>query len=236
MNWNNITLGMYQQIDAVNKTDMEDIDKVLHTACIIFGKTEYEMNNEKPERAVKMINQVNKIFSLPLQATAPSRIGRYDINYDISSITLGQYVELTFFIADDSEKHAHRILASMATKRLRKGNQPDHRTKADYFLQQPVEKVVGAARAIIENYELFNSQYKALFGNDTEVTTNANDNGFNKRWGWIYSSTQVAAHEGIDLDKAYGLPIIQAFNDLMYLKAKNKYDMEQLRKSPTTNT
>jgi hypothetical protein len=66
---------------------------------------------------------------------------------------------------------------------------------------------------------------------DSDVVGNVQSDQFNKQYGWIYSATQVAQHEGLGLDRAYDLPVRQAFNDLLYLKAKGKYEMEQLRNS-----
>jgi hypothetical protein len=231
MTWKNITLGMYQQIEAINKQDMPDIDKALYSACTVFGKTEYEINNEKPKKVLKMMNQLQNIFESPFNPKCVSRIGEYAINYDVSRITLGQYIEISFFIGRGLVNNAHYILASMAGRWRKKKITSDHLTRAEYFLIQPVEYVIGAANLIRENYIKFNKQYQQLFGIDPEVAGNVQDEDFNKRYGWIYSATQVAQHEGISLDAAYGLPVKQAFNDLLFIKAKGKYEMEQLRKA-----
>jgi hypothetical protein len=46
---------------------------------------------------------------------------------------------------------------------------------------------------------------------------------FIEQYGWIYSAKEVAQHEGITLDKAFDLPILQAFNALAYLKSEQAY-------------
>jgi len=231
MTWKNITLGKYQQIEQINKTEIPEIDKVLHTACIVFDKTEYEIDNEKPVRVVKMINKIKSVFEKPLNVRACNRIGKYTINYDVSRITFGQYIELSFFFSNGIEKNIQYILATMSNRWKRKHSTRDHREKAEYFLNQPVELAIGALTKIQECYNLFNSRYKSLFGIDAEVSGNVQDDEFNRRHGWIYSATQVAQHEGIKLDEAFALPVIQAFNALIFLKAKSKYEMEQFRKT-----
>lgn len=235
MTWKNITLGKYQLIEQVNKTDLPDMDKVLHTACIVFEKTEYEIDNEKPRRVVKMISKIQSVFEKPLNVKACARIGKYVVNYDVSRITFGQYIELSFFFANGFEKNMHYILATMSCRWLRKHTSKDHRKKAEYFLNQPVGLIIGALNKIKENYNQFNSQYNSLFGIDTEVSGNVQNDEFNKRHGWIYSASQVADHERITLDEAFALPVIQAFNALIFLKAKGKYEMEQFRKSNKSN-
>jgi hypothetical protein len=221
---------MYQQIEKINKQDMPEMDKVLYSVCVLFGKTEYEIDNEKPKKVVKMMKGLQTIFETPFNPKAETRIGKYIINYDVSRATLGQYIELSFFIGRGPDENAHYILASMASRWRRKLTS-EHRQRADYFLNQPVEKVIGAVKAIQESYQQFNNIYTQLFGIDTAVVGNVQNEDFNKRYGWIYSATQVAQHEGISLDAAYALPVKQAFNDLLYIKAKSKYEMEQLRTS-----
>lgn len=221
---------MYQQIESINKQDLQDIDKVLFSACVVFKKTEYELDNEKPKKVLKMMNKLQSIFETPFNPVACKRIGEYIINYDISLITLGQYVELAYFISDGSEKNAHYILATMAKSKTRK----EHRVKADYLYSEPVALVVGAMNDIVKSFDQFNKRFKNFFGVDPNVAGNSQNDEFNKRYGWIHSATQVAAHEGIPLDEAYKLPVIQAFNDLIFIKAKDKYIAEQLRKTPIT--
>jgi hypothetical protein len=51
-----------------------------------------------------------------------------------------------------------------------------------------------------------------------------------RNYGWIYQSKLVAEHEGITLEKAFDTPTLQFLNDLAYIKAKNEYDREQLKK------
>lgn len=231
MTWKSITLGKYQQIERINKTDLPDIDKVLHTACIVFDKTEHEVNNEKPAKVLKMIKKIHRVFEKPLNAKVCDRIGKYVVNYDISRITFGQYIELSFFIANGFDKNIHYILATMSNRWMRKHTSRNHRERAEYFLSQPVELIIGALNRIQESYSQFNNQYKNLFGIDTEVSGNVQDDEFNKRHGWIYSATQVAEHERITLDQAFALPVRQAFNALIFLKAKCKYEVEQFNTS-----
>ena len=230
MTWKDITLGKYQQIEAINAKRLDDIDKALYCACVVFDKTEYQIDNEKPKKVLKMMNKMQSLFEIPFSPKPEKRIGKYVVNYDVSRITFGQYVELSFFIGNGALRNVHYILATMSNRWRKKHTASDHRLKADYFQTQPVEKVIGALNVIQENYSRFNGEYKQLFGLDRDVAGDVQNDEFNKRYGWIYSATQVKDHEGITLDEAFALPVRQAFNALLYLKAKGKYDMEQIRK------
>jgi hypothetical protein len=81
-----------------------------------------------------------------------------------------------------------------------------------------------------------NKEFGSLFGLDEEVHPQASRDSFmrefNTRYGWIYSASVVAEYEKISIDQTYKLPVKQALNDLVYLKAKSKY--EYLLNNPTS--
>lgn len=236
-NWDNITLGKFQQIDAINEKPLSDIDKVLFSTCIVFDKTEYELDNEDPVKVMKMTQKLTKIFEAPFEPAAFPKIGKYFINYDISKVTLGQFIELNYFLSEKPIQNAHYVLASVSNRRWRKNKAADHRKKAEYFLRQSISKIMGSLQQIITNFQAFNKEYQKLFGLDKEVSGDVQDEAFNKRYGWIYAASQIAEYERITLDEAYAMSIRHAFNDLAFLKAKGKYEAEQLRRNskPTTN-
>lgn len=231
MNWKNITLAQFRQLDEINNSDYSDMDKVLFSVCIVFNKTEYELDNTDPNHVLKMTSKLTSLFETPYNPKAVASIGKYHIMYDISKITFGQYIELAFFLGGNAVQYAHYILATMGNRWLRKSKTSDHRRRADYFITRPVLDVMGSVNRIITNYVEFNKQYSNLFGVDKEVGGDVSEQEFNKRYGWIYSASQVAEYERITLDDAFALPVRQALNDLAYLKAKSKYEVDQLRKS-----
>lgn len=231
--WNKISLFKFQQIDQINATDgMAEIDKLLFSTCIVFDMTEYQLDQVGVNKATRLINKVSSIFSCKLNARPRKRIGKYFINYDISKITFGQFVELAYFLSSKSPiQNAHYILASVSRIPFFKYNSGNHRQRADYFLARSIPKVAGSMAEIVEQFTAFTNEYKSLFGLDEEINDgDAQSNSFNKRYGWIYAASQVAEYERITLDQAFTLPVRQAFNDLAYLKAKGKYEAEQFKK------
>lgn len=49
-------------------------------------------------------------------------------------------------------------------------------------------------------------------------------------FGWQYCAKLVSEHEDIPLQDAYELKIIHFLNTLSYLKSKNDFDSEQIKK------
>lgn len=230
MTWKDISLFKFQQIDLINaRVDLADIDKLLFSTCVAFGLTEHELDNMDARRALKMTAQLEKVFSTDMTANAHGRIGRYRLYYDVSKMTFGQFIDLSFFLTQKPPiQYAHFALATVAKGWIKKG---EHSVKATYFLNQPVGKVVGCIAKLTESFESFRSEYKSLFGVDPEVNgAEASEDKFNKRYGWVYSASQVAEYQRIKLDEAFELPVRQALNALAYLKAKAKYEAEMLKK------
>ncbi len=230
-NWSLVSLFKFQQIDAINaNTSLDDTDRTLFSTCVVFDLTEYQLDNMPLKKANKLIRRITKIFTTEFKTVPQKKIGKWLLNYDISKMTFGQYIEISFYLSIKPIAHAHKIMASIAHEYGMKNNAEEHEAKADFFLTQPVEKITGSLAEVIKTFKAFNDQYKDLFGLDVEVHgVEAQVNKFNKRYGWIYAASQVAEYERIPLDQAYALPVRTAMHDLTFLKAKAKYESEQIK-------
>lgn len=236
MNWDNITLAQFQEIEKVNsRKDLPDLDKAFLSTCIVFKMSPKEFDNlaDKGNRgvkkAVRLTEKVSQVFTTKIEEKPFKRIGKYFVDYDMSKITYGQYVELAYFLQSPIN-NAHYVMASVSRLPFFKNNPKQHRRKADYFLQNSVRKIIGAVYTVIDNLKEFNKEYSALFGIDQEVSGDVQEDFFNKRYGWQYSASAIAEYERIPLDDVYSLPIRQALGDLVFLKAKAKYEHEQSKK------
>jgi hypothetical protein len=225
LNWNKISLYKFHRMDEINKREISDIDKTLFTTCVVFDKTEFELDNLPVKKALRYVSKVEKIVSSELKVKELKKIGKYQIEYDPSKLTFGQFIELVFFLQHPTQ-NIHYAMASIVSK-----DADTHKERAEYFLSVSIQKVMGCFKKFIENFEAFQKEYKALFGLDNEVSEQgASINQFNKRYGWIYSASLVAEYERITLDQAFALPIRRALNNLAYLKAKVKYESELSKK------
>lgn len=231
-NWDKITLYKFQQVNAINaRKDASDLDKTLFSICAVFNLTEHQLDNVGLRKAGKLAAITQRIFETPFVLGAASRIGRYLLNYDIGSMTFGQYIELSHYLSAPNQIQTIQfVLASIGRRRFRKHKSDGHKARADYFLLQRAELVMGSFTFLRERFKAFNKLYPNFFGLDPDTHGEVQGDAFNRRYGWIYSASQVAEYERITLDEAYGLPVTQALNDLIYLKAKHKYEAEQLKR------
>jgi hypothetical protein len=220
---------MYQYINAINQSDMTNIDKLLQTVSVLTGKTVKQLDIlGQSKRGVARFNQltieVKKRFEELLKSGDPvTKVKKYKFNFDIERLTFGQYIEIQHFVKQGQIEAIHLIAASMC-----ENEDASHQQRAAGILQLPFLPIFWNVAHMTEKLNKFNLEYKGLLGIDEEVDEELvpEQNKFNNRYGWIYSAKKVADFEGIPLEKAFDLPVRQAFNDLAYLKELNNYEYE----------
>lgn len=222
--WSKISVEMYQYINEINESDMSDIDKILYTIVALTSSTENEIDNENPSTIIRLQKQLKKRF-LELNETRKEcrKLKGFKFNYDIEHVTFGQYIEIQHFLRKGHIENIHLIASSICKK-----GKMNHKQRGEAILKLPMLPILWNVAKFLEVFKEFNDSYKGLFGiedmeeDDLKPITNP----FNEQYGWIYSAKKVAEMEGITLEKAFDLPVIQAFNDLAYLKAYQAYENE----------
>ena len=222
--WDKITVEMYQYINEINETDMDQVDKVLFSMAFLVGKSEQEFDKINKYKFAQLQRQFKQRFEqLNVQGNETERIKDFKFNFDIRKVTLGQFIEVQHFYKNNYLNNLHLIAASFSTC-----DKLSHVERADKILKMPLLPVLFNVKKFIEVIKKLSDEYSGLFGIEEmeEEELKPLTNGFNEQYGWIYSAKKVAEFEGIKLDEAYDLPIIQAFNDLSYLKAHQEYESE----------
>jgi hypothetical protein len=222
--WDKITVEHYQYINEINESDMEEIDKVLYIITFLAKSTEAVINKIDLRTFNRLqIALKKRMEELAKKGESCDHIKGYEFNYDISKVTLGQYIEVQHFAGQGQIENLHLIGASIC----KKGDE-DHITRSEGVQKLPVLKVLWNVVRFLEMIKKLNEGYKGLFGIEDleEDEYKPLTNGFNEKYGWIHSAKKVSEFEGITLEKAFDLPIVQALNDLSYLKALQEYEHE----------
>jgi hypothetical protein len=223
-NWDKITVEMYQYINEINETDMDQVDKVLFSMAFLVGKSEQEFDKINKYKFAQLQRQFKERFEqLNMQGKERERIKDLKFNFDIRKVTLGQFIEVQHFYKNNYLNNLHLIAASFSTC-----DKLSHVERADKILKISLLPVLYNVTKFLEVIKKLSDEYGGLFGIEDMEQEDLKplSNGFNEQYGWIYSAKKVAEFEGIKLDEAYDLPIIQAFNDLSYLKAHQEYESE----------
>jgi hypothetical protein len=203
---------------------MEDIDKILYTIVALTNSTENEIDNCHPMIVMRFQRQLKKRFDELNQTRKEChKLKGFKFNYDIDNVTFGQYIEIQHFLKQGYMANIHLIAASICKK-----GKMNHKQRGEAILKLPMLPILWNVAKFLETFKEFNDSYKGLFGieNMEEDELKPITNPFNDQYGWIYSAKKVAEFEGITLEKAFDLPVIQAFNDLAYLKAYQSYEAE----------
>jgi hypothetical protein len=222
--WDKITVEMYQYINEINETDMDQVDKMLFSMAFLTGKTEQEFDKINKYKFAQLQRQLKQRFEhLNMQGKETERIKDFKFNFDVRKITLGQFIEVQHFYKNNYLNNLHLIAASFSTCK-----DYSHVERADKILKMPMLPVLYNVTKFLEVIKKLSEEYQGLFGiEDVEQEElKPLTNGFNEQYGWIYSAQKIAEFERIKLDEAYDLPIIQAFNDLAFLKAHQEYEAE----------
>jgi len=208
-----MTVEQYQRIYEISVTTPDTIERVAWKICEIFGKSQQEVDDMSKEQFLRYTNRLNKEIQ-----TKDRWYNWVHLETDASKITFGQFIETLFWLKDSQTEVIHLVAASL----LRKWS-GTHYDATNYILEQPIWTVYDQMTEYVNSLNKLIKSYSGLFGT-AEENEGEKPHPFIERYGWLYSAKQVADYEGIPLDKAYDLPVIQALNDLSYLKAKQNFD------------
>ena len=212
--WWRISVEKYQNIKRIQATTSDDIDRVAYLICVIYNKKESDVNLWAIKKFIRYTDKLNKLFK-----TTPKAFPFFSprLQTDASKITLGQFVELQYWIKGGVVFNLHFIAATLLNKK-------DHEKERERMLKKSITSILFSVSKFFESWQKLLTSYSNLF----EIGEDPGEvHPFSEQYGWIYSATKVAELEGITLDKAYDLPIIQALNDLAFLKSKQKFEQWQ---------
>lgn len=209
-----MTVEQYQRVYEISVTTPDTVERVAWMICEVFGKTYEQVDEMSRERFLS--------FSDQLAAKIKTQDRWYNwvhLETDATKITFGQFIETSYWLKNSPVEVMHLVSASL----LRKWS-GSHHDAVQYVLGLPIWCVYDQVNEYIKSLNDLIKSYRGLFGEPIQEEETEKPHPFIEQYGWLYSAKQVADYEGIPLDKAYELPVIQALNDLSYLKAKQQFD------------
>ena len=212
-----MTLQQYQRIAGFYSATDDEITQVALIVCDMFNLSHEKVDNMQPKTFIKYSNKVTKRFK---KLGKKPYFGRLKLETDAKKITLGQFIEVQHFLKQGEIDAMHLVTAS-----IWRDSKP-HNVKADLLLKKDIRLILSDYTTFLQSFAELLQGYKGLFESDEVVEDDGKmekPHPFIEQYGWIYSAKEVAQHEGITLDKAFDLPILQAFNALAYLKSEQSY-------------
>jgi hypothetical protein len=220
-----MTVAQYQICYTINNTIKDETERLAMIVCELFGLTPEQVDGLSGKAFIKYVSKMNKMLNTDFKKPFYSRL---KLKKDAKHLTFGEFIELQHWLKKDAIEVLHLVSATLIIKKNKQ-----HDTLANKVLKLNVKHILNDCLSFIESLQGFMKLYKGLF----EIEDN-NDEDFNEfdkkeklkshpfveRYGWIFSAKQVADHNCISLNEAYELPVIQALNDLSYLKSKQDYE------------
>ena len=207
-----MTVEQFQRIYEISITTPDTIERIAWMICDVFGKTPDQVDSFTKEQFVKYADKLTSEIK-----TADRWYNWVHLETDATKITFGQFIETSFWLKNTPTEVMHLVCGSI----LRKWS-GSHKEATEYIQKQPIWTVHDQFNEYVKSMNELIKSYKGLFGVGEEGDEKPHP--FIEQYGWLFSAKQVADYEGIPLDKVYDLPIIQALNDLSYLKAKQAFD------------
>ena len=213
-----MTLDQYTRASKLYNEKNDQIEQIAWCICVVFNKRPEDVNNWGKWKFLFYTKWLNYRFSKVIKPLRP-----LDMITDAEQITLGQFIEVEHFMKSGPYDSLAPIGATIWKK---EGN---HKDKAKELNKTNVRRQLPQITKFIESFQKLIESYSGLFEQEaitTEEMEPTEPHPFVTQYGWIYSAKQVGDFEGIPLDKAYDLHILQAFNDLAYLKAFSQYQKD----------
>lgn len=209
-----MTVEQYQRIYEISVTTPDTVERVAWMICEVFGKSQEEVDNMSKEEFLRYTNRLNKEIQ-----TKDRWYNWVHLETDASKITFGQFIETSYWLKSHPTEVLHLVSASL----IRKWS-GSHHDATEYILSLQIWQIHDQIQTYIESLNKLIQSYSGLFGLGEKNEEEEKPHPFIEKYGWLFSAKQVADYEGIPLDKVYDLPVIQALNDLSYLKAKQNFD------------
>lgn len=167
MNWSNVTVFQYQQINELyaNSKDLTDLDISVKVASILTNQTENQIDSLPVKELGPLLESIAFINEdIKPQAVKVLRINgrRYKCVYDVRNIPASRYIESKHF-SSDVMGNLHKIMACLVIPQKKvflgwvddKYDAGKHSDYAQDMLEAPIESVLGSVVFFYQVYRLW---------------------------------------------------------------------------------
>lgn len=218
-----MTVAELQAINKINKTTPDTFEQLGYIICELYSMTVEEVNALSGKEVLRRMAAIQK----EVAATAKWWTRQIPLQTDATKITFGQFIECQQWLkCGDSVQVLDMVAASILIDRTEHSKDVAMIRKVSFArIKEQVDKFILSMNDML-------MQYKGLFEIDVDEKEDRDENEhpFISQYSWILSAAELAKHERITLDKAFDLPVLQAFNGLAYLKAKALYEKMKSKK------
>jgi hypothetical protein len=164
MNWSNVTVFQYQQINELyaNSKDLTDLDISVKVASILTNQTENQIDSLPVKELAPLLESISFINEeIKPEAVKVLNINgkRYKCVYDVRNIPASRYIESKHF-SNDVMGNLHKIMACMVIPQKKvflgwvddKYDASKHSDYSQDMLEAPIVSVLGS---VVFFYQVF---------------------------------------------------------------------------------
>ena len=129
--WQNITVGQYQQLYAIMKSEADDFDKELQIVALLSGMTQAEVEALPLDKYKAMKAATLWAFEDIPEGKPIKRFGKYKLIRKVQDLDAGRYISLQGFLQMDMVENLHNLMACIVKPRWRKYNGDNHEQYAE---------------------------------------------------------------------------------------------------------
>lgn len=222
-----MTVGQYKQMHHIFSTTPDSVEQLGYVLMEVYGYTYEQVDSMNKFMFTMKVEKLKRA----VERKEPRWPWRIRFEEDATKLTFGQFIECQYWL---QKGELPLVLDLVAASIMR--DRTAHRADAARINHLPIHHVLAPITRFARSLEALVQSYSGLFDKDEEPEEDESEPGtpmpsfgstshpFIEQYGWIYSATTVAQHEGLRLMQAFQLPVIQALNAMAYLKSKRKFD------------
>ena len=218
----------YKQMHRIFSTTPDSVEQLGYVLMEVYGYTYEQVDSMDRFRFTMKVDKLKRA----VERKEPKWPWRIRFEEDATKLTFGQFIECQYWL---QQGELPLVLDLVAASIMR--DRTDHKADAQRINELPIHHVLAPVNRFAVSLEALVQSYSGLFDKDDVQEEEEEDlsspqmpsfgstsHPFVEQYGWIFSATTVAQHEGLRLMQAFQLPVIQALNDMAYLKSKRKFD------------
>lgn len=115
MTLENLTVGQFQEIWKIQKTEMDQEEKMTEMVSVLSGKSPTEVDDMPVPEFNKLAISIKDMLSQQMPTVqVPKMLCGYKMCYEPAKLNRGQYVTLMHFVKGDIVENCHHVLATLA--------------------------------------------------------------------------------------------------------------------------
>lgn len=222
-----MTVEQYKRMHHIFTTTPDSIEQLGYVLMEVHGYSYEQVDTMDRFRFMMKVDKLKRA----VERREPRTPWRIRFEEDATKITFGQFIECQYWL---QQGELPLVLDLVAASIMH--DRADHKKDAERIGKLPIHHILAPVTRFAASLEALVQSYSGLFDKEEPEeeeedlsapkmpSFGTTSHPFIEQYGWIFSATMVAQHEGLRLMQAFQLPVIQALNDMAYLKSKRKFD------------